>query len=576
VSFVGRPFSLEQADEHFARLKRWGFTFLRLLVTWEAIEHAGPGMYDQAYLEYVHAIVRKAGEHGMRLFIDPHEDVWSRFTGGDGAPGWTFECAELDLAKFSETGAAIVHQIHGDPFPRMIWPTNNAKLAAATMWTLFFAGNDFAPRVRVDGEPIQEYLQRHYVGAVQALAHRLRRLEAVVGYDTMNEPSAGYVGWRDLESPPDLLRLGPMPTPLQAMALGAGIPQQVDAWEMGILGPKRVGSQRLNPAGARCWLAGRECIWREHGVWDVDSQGRARLLQPKYFVEVAGRQVSFPDDHLVPFARRFAAAIQQVDGRTLIFLEHDPVGGCPAWRAHGQAQIVYAPHWYDGYVLFLKEYRRSLAVEMRTGRLILGKRRIRESFAGQLRVFLDEAAQRLGDVPVLLGEFGIPFDMKRGRSYRTGDFGPQVEALDRSFRAVEDNLLSCTLWNYTADNTNAHGDQWNGEDLSIFSRDQQSDPDNIDSGGRALQAAVRPYPMAIAGEPLRMSFDRRQGVFELEFRHDPQVDAPTEIFLPEVQFPHGARWMMSDGQIKPTGDGQVFHYRHTSDRLTHTIAARRL
>src|SRR5512146_1742693 len=43
VSFVGRPFPLNEAGEHFRRLRRWGLTTLRLLVTWEAIEHAGPG-----------------------------------------------------------------------------------------------------------------------------------------------------------------------------------------------------------------------------------------------------------------------------------------------------------------------------------------------------------------------------------------------------------------------------------------------------------------------------------------------------------------------------------------------------
>ena len=66
--------------------------------------------------------------------------------GGDGAPGWTLELVGLDLSSFHDSGAAIVHQVHGDPFPPMVWPTNGARLVAATMFTLSFGGNDFAQK----------------------------------------------------------------------------------------------------------------------------------------------------------------------------------------------------------------------------------------------------------------------------------------------------------------------------------------------------------------------------------------------------------------------------------------------
>ena len=146
VSFVGRPFPLAEADEHFGRLAEWGQTFLRFLVTWEAVEHAGPGLYDEEYLDYL----LRGGEAKPASTASTCSSTRTRICGAASraatAPpaGRSRRLAWTSPAS-AETGAAIVHQVHGDPLPRMIWPTNGGKLAAATLFTLFFAGSDLAP-----------------------------------------------------------------------------------------------------------------------------------------------------------------------------------------------------------------------------------------------------------------------------------------------------------------------------------------------------------------------------------------------------------------------------------------------
>lgn len=574
VSFVGRPFPLEAADEHFGRLRRWGLTTLRLLTTWEAIEHAGPGVYDRDYLDYFEAVVRKAGEHGLRLFVDPHQDVWSRFTGGDGAPGWTLEAAGFDMTCFDETGAAITHAVHGDPFPRMIWPTNNDKLAAATMFTLFFGGDDFAPGARVDGEPIQGYLQRHYLASIQQLASRLAGLDGVIGYDTLNEPGRGYIGRRDLGALEGVLRLGEMPTPFQSMLLGAGLEQTVEVWRFGLTGPRRSGQRALNAGGARAWLPGRECLWREHGVWDLGADGAPRLLRPDHFSRVQGRVVDFNRDYLRPFVNRYAASVRAADRQALIFVEGVPDSPLPTWGPEDAGRIVSAPHWYDGLVLLLKRFDAWVGADAEAGRLVLGPRAIRRAYAAQIRRLQQHARAAMAGAPTLIGEVGIPFDVHGKRAYRTGDFRAAIRAMDRSLRAMDDALASYTLWNYTADNTNARGDQWNDEDLSIFSRDQQADPADPDSGGRALEAAVRPYARAVAGELRRMHFDVRTRRFEIEFAHDPAVSAPTEVFVPAHQYPNGFEVEISDGRWEAEAREQLLCYVHTPERAEHRLRVR--
>lgn len=571
VSFVGRPFPLDEADAHFARLRAWGLTFLRFLITWEAIEHAGPGLYDEAYLDYVTAVVAKAREYDLQLFIDPHQDVWSRFSGGDGAPGWVFETLGMDIARFKETGAAIVHTTHGDPFPRMIWPTNYGKLAAATLFTLFFAGNDFAPQTKVAGEPVQEFLQRHYIAAVAQVAARLKDFEHVVGYDTLNEPSAGYIGCPDLAQRFGLLALGEAPTPFQSMLLGAGFPQEVEVCEMALTGLKVQERRRLNPQGVSLWREGVTPIWRQNGVWDVDAAGTPVLLRPDHFARVGDRQVDFIRDYFRPFANRFAREIRQHDARALIFVEAPPNTHDLRWGEEDARDVVHAGHWYDGLTLFTKDFRPWFTMDVEKIRPVLGRQAVQALFNAQVGAIKRVSEEAMGGVPTLVGEFGIPFDMRNGEAYRTGNFSRQVQALDMTMTTLEANLVSGTLWNYTADNTNARGDQWNGEDISIFSPDQQRGTGDVNDGGRALEAAVRPYARAVAGEPLRMSFDLRQRRFEFEFRHDPRVAAPTEFYVPRLHFPEGYGVTVSDGYCEIDLEGQTLIYHHTEAQPVHQI-----
>src|ERR1700733_7466851 len=117
VSFIGRPFPIGEADEHFSRLRAWGFNCLRLLTTWEAIEHRGPNDYDVQYLDYFAELCRMAGDYGFYVFVDFHQDVWSRMTGGDGAPCWLFDQGGIDYRKLAESDSAHVMQ-HSYDFAR--------------------------------------------------------------------------------------------------------------------------------------------------------------------------------------------------------------------------------------------------------------------------------------------------------------------------------------------------------------------------------------------------------------------------------------------------------------------------
>jgi hypothetical protein len=88
------------------------------------------------YLNYIRRLISLLPQYGMTAFVSLHQDVWSRYSGGSGAPAWTLEAAGFDLSALQESGAAWLSGVKGGGHvesERGLWPSGYTKLASATM-----------------------------------------------------------------------------------------------------------------------------------------------------------------------------------------------------------------------------------------------------------------------------------------------------------------------------------------------------------------------------------------------------------------------------------------------------------
>lgn len=567
VTFVGRPFPLDEAREHFARLRRWGLTFIRFMVTWEALEHTGPGQYDTEYLTYLRSIFALLPQFGMTAFVSMHQDVWSRYSGGSGAPGWTLELAGFDLTALEETGAAYIGgvKVPGVEVDRGRWPTGYQKLACSTMNTLFWAGEMFAPKMLVDrnGEKVhvQTFLQDAYLDCYDWLVNGLNGLEGIVGFEIMNEPHTGYIGlpsMHQFDYNTDL-HLNDVPSALQSFMLGAGYPTLVPHWTRSFPMPTSLKSRNMrNLNGRKVWRAdgptAGQCIWESHGVWGYDkAKKEGVVLKEAYFTRRPsdGEPVNWYTDCWYPFVTRWAKRVRSIAGEDkIVFAEGIPNEFCPrSWTPDKRpANMVFAPHWYDLNALFAKAFSRlSINVQGLSRGLPVwkafywGHNSARENYALQLKTIVEEGYKSLGENPVLIGETGIPMDMNEKEAFSTRDFAWQERMMDALVTGLERALVGFTLWNYNPDNVDSHGDHWNGENFSWFSKQEylekrrekagfqlrlDQNNEKLDEGGRILHAVVRPYAAKVAGIPLRQDYEMNTGVWKFEWAnpsHEPRA-----------------------------------------------------
>ena len=94
------------------------------------------GIYDTEYLDYLRKMLLLLPQYGMTAFVALHQDVWSRYSGGSGAPAWTLEAVGFDLHALEESEAAWLKGVKGGGHvesERGVWPCGYQKLAAATM-----------------------------------------------------------------------------------------------------------------------------------------------------------------------------------------------------------------------------------------------------------------------------------------------------------------------------------------------------------------------------------------------------------------------------------------------------------
>jgi hypothetical protein len=294
ASFTGRPFPLSDARQHFERLAAWGFSLVRLVITWEAIQPDDPARFDESYLSYLRDVAAAARDCGLLVLLDSHQDCWSRHSGGSGAPSWTFSLAGLHPPSFPATGAALFSGQEGQARrgdsadSGTIWATNYTKFACTTLFTLFWGGEVFAPNRLHAGENVGVFLRRTYTAAIVEVCHRLRGL--IMGVDLINEPHPGFLSLDNLHAfdPVANLHLGCMPTPLQSMMLADGfsmnVPVYDKTWVVGNglptwplsfepTAPRTCHVPVVNADKVRAWSSGVQDVWRQHGVWDLNDDG---------------------------------------------------------------------------------------------------------------------------------------------------------------------------------------------------------------------------------------------------------------------------------------------------------------
>ncbi|NLH50587.1 MAG: glycoside hydrolase family 5 protein [Myxococcales bacterium] len=582
ISYVGKPFPVDELDKNFRIIQQLGFNSVRFLIQWEAIEPDEKGVYDEEYLDYLETAVAKAGEYGIYCLIDMHQDMFSRhllkyFNDGSGVMGLV-NPAEIELAE----RYGYNNKVNGDGAPRWVvqaalpeknvggpkWglpyalvdnPNETSDVLPWTSWFLnvgtsldenrcyaaLFAGDVVWPDYFIDGQNLKDYLQEAYANSFAQVAKRLAGYDNVLGYDIINEPGGVFIM---------LTLYALLYREAAASPSGELTPSQVEAALNAYLKEMRgQGFPEEQSQLLRAVLLDYDLL--PHSKSEIESSGfipaAGSPYRPNLFAAIA-LNANFNKTYLQPFYERIGAAIQHEDPNAIIFFE--TITGLPdkgisgQWAApmtplQGIEQQVYAPHKYvDIYP--------NIGFNQPPRDFEVGEIRFRD-YEGPIDEAIDYATYSLGNPPVVLGEFGAYFnfggiDQARATGYELSQY-----IIDPYYEVYEKKLMHRMIWAYSHLNNYDNGDGWNKEDFSVV------DPDLKPRGWQAYSRAV---PRFTSGRLLSMHFYSPLHYFEprpneptpyLEFAMEmasKETTAPTEIYVPPLQYTDGFYVRISDGR----------------------------
>ncbi|NNN21213.1 MAG: cellulase family glycosylhydrolase [Acidimicrobiales bacterium] len=177
--------SAYSSQNDLAQVRADGFNVVRLTVNWSELE-PNQGQYSTQFLDRIAQVVSWAGQQGVSVILDMHEDGYSRFlnmpadknakkisapsgctpsNGQDGAPAWA-------VFTGGEPSCSLLGQ-------------NQLNPAMAQALTNFWQNMKVpGPQGASPGPGLED----HFIGALSFMAKRFVNNPTVIGYEVLNEP----------------------------------------------------------------------------------------------------------------------------------------------------------------------------------------------------------------------------------------------------------------------------------------------------------------------------------------------------------------------------------------------------